>query len=86
MSNKYINHRIHIREHNGQFRRATLRDIGILGTCRCGNPLVRHYGGDPADPHPDPRKFRARCFHCEPLAEEKPAVTQDVKGFFLGGK
>ena len=59
----------------GKFRAATLADIGVDGVCpACGHLLVRVYDGAANDPHPDPRKFRGRCFTCEPMTDAEQAA------------
>lgn len=72
MSEHYSNKRMLFRN-GGQFRRARPSDLGIMGVCpNCGHFLMRHYDGDKHDPFPDPRKFRNRCFTCEPVSEATP--------------
>jgi hypothetical protein len=67
MAWKYPNKRLAFRTGGGQFRRATGEDFGIGGVCKtCGHLLLRHYDGDPNESFPDPRRFRYRCFTCEP--------------------
>lgn len=77
---KYANKRMHIRDAGGRFRRATMQDIGIGGVCpTCGHFLLRHYDGDPRDEFPDPRKFRNRCFTCEPLTGAERALQAEIE-------
>ena len=67
MTYRYPNKRIVHRGSTGQFRKATMQDVGIGGICEtCGHFLLHSYDGDPYDNHPDPRQFRYRCFTCEP--------------------
>ena len=74
---RYSNKRMMIRAGNGQFRKATMQDVGIVGVCaKCRHFLMNHYDGDPRDTCPDPRKFRLRCFTCEPLTEAEQALEQ----------
>ncbi len=70
MTEKYKNKRGVMRSGNGQYRKATGADFGIGGACpNCRHLLLRHYDGDPQDSLIDPRKFRYRCFTCEPETE-----------------
>ena len=76
---KYANKRMHIRSAGGQFRKATGEDFGIGGVCpNCNHLLLRHYDGDPRDTTPDPRRFRYRCFTCEPLSEDEKALEAEA--------
>ena len=71
---------MHMRTAGGQFRRAVMSDIGIGGVCPvCRHFLFHHYDGDPRDPCPDPRKFRNRCFTCEPLTEAENALLVEIE-------
>lgn len=64
----------------GQFRKATVQDMGTGGTCpTCGHFLLRHYDGDPRDEFPDPRKFQYRCFTCEPETEAEKALKAEIE-------
>lgn len=74
-SYKARNKRVIKRSGNGRFRRATGADfgIGICTTNGCGGLTVRVYDGDENDEFPDPRKFRQRCYHCEPKTDEELA-------------
>lgn len=66
------NKRLIPRTSSGRFRKTTALDLGIGGVCPdCGGLLLRHYDGDEADPCPDPRRFRYRCFICEPRTEQE---------------
>lgn len=66
MTERYANKRVLLRR-GGQFRKATMEDVGIGGVCpTCCHLLIRVYDGDPDDPNPDPRRFRNRCYTCEP--------------------
>lgn len=68
---KAQNKRIIMRSDGGRFCRTTFADFGI-GICPnkgCNHLTVEVYDGDPNDPMPDPRKFRQRCYHCEPETE-----------------
>lgn len=80
---RYANKRVLRRQGNGRFRQSTMTDMGIGGVCpKCSHLLLRHYDGDPHDPHPDPRNFRYRCFTCEPLTPEEQArekAAQDAR-------
>src|SRR5512139_2515985 len=68
---RYPNKRTRLRS-RGKFRKATPADVGIAGVCpACRHFLLSYYDGDPGDPFPDPRKFRARCFTCEPETTEE---------------
>lgn len=40
---------------------------------------AREYEGDPREPFPDPRKFRARCFACEPPTEAEQALAAETE-------
>ena len=65
---RYPNKRLMFRTAHGRFRPAKMEDVGISGICpACGHLMLRYYDGDEHDPNPDPRKFRSRCFTCEPL-------------------
>ena len=81
---KAKNKRIQMRSRNGRFRRTTAADLGI-GVCPVCNHLTRQvYDGDENDPFPDPRKFRHRCFTCEPKTEveleAERAAEEALKG------
>jgi len=77
---RYANKRLHMRTAGGQFRQATGEDIGIMGVCLvCRHFLLRHYDGDPRDPNPDPRRFRNRCFTCEPETDTEKALAADIE-------
>ncbi len=63
---RYSNKRMMFRQ-RGKFRKATPADLGIGGVCPiCRSLLLRYYDGARNDPNPDPRRFRYRCFTCEP--------------------
>ena len=65
---------------NGIFRKATAQDAAIGGTCpKCKHFLIRQYDGDPRDQFPDPRKFRYRCFTCEPETESEKALKAEIE-------
>ena len=76
---RYANKRMHIRTGGGQFRKATMQDVGIGGVCACGHFLLSTYDGDPRDPNPDPRKFRARCFTCEPVTDAEQVIADAIE-------
>ena len=76
---RYANKRMHVRTAGGQFRKPTMQDVGIGGVCpTCRHFLLRHYDGDPRDAHPDPRRFRYRCFTCEPETEAEQALAAEI--------
>lgn len=57
-----------------------MSDLGIGGVCEnCNHLLLRHYDGDPREAFPDPRKFRNRCFTCEPLTEVEQALAAEIE-------
>lgn len=67
MSYRYTNGRM-VKRDAGRFAKVTMQDIGIGGICpTCHHFLLRVYEGNPSDQNPDPRKFRDRCFTCEPI-------------------
>src|SRR3990170_4488756 len=77
---RYANKRLHIRTTGGQFRKAQMSDVGIGGTCSiCLHFLLRHYDGDPRDTTPDPRRFRYRCFTCEPETDQEKALRDEIE-------
>lgn len=77
---RYQNKRIINRNADGTFRKAQLADVGIGGVCPvCHHFLFNHYYGDPRDANPDPRKFRPRCFTCEPLTEAEESLKAEVE-------
>ncbi len=78
MTDRYPNKRSRFRTAGGQFRKATGEDFGIGGVCQCGHFLLRHYNGDPRNPHPDPRAFRYRCFTCEPETQAELALKAEI--------
>ena len=79
-SYKARNKRIISRSHNGRFRKTTMQDFGIGGFCEtCGHMMIRHYYGDPREAFPDPRKFRYRCFTCEPLTVEEKKLQEEIE-------
>lgn len=81
---KYKNKRIVHRTGSGQFRAAQAADIGIMGTCPvCQHFLLRVYDGPQNDPHPDPRRFRNRCFTCEPETQIEQESAPEVKSFSI---
>ena len=74
---KYQNGRMILRGAGGRFRRERMQDLGIGGVCKkCLHFLMQHYDGDPC---PDPRKFRLRCFTCEPMTEAEQALATPSK-------
>src|SRR4051812_33422918 len=82
MSERYSNKRVMRRGPGGKFRKATAEDVGIMGVCPtpgCRHLLVRHYDGDPRDAFPDPRKFRNRCFTCEPETEAEKQLAAEIQ-------
>jgi len=79
-SYKAPNKRIIPRSAGGRFRKTTMQDFGIGGTCpECRHLLLQHYDGDPRDESPDPRKFRYRCFTCEPLSEAEIKLKAEIE-------
>ncbi len=68
---KARNKRIIMRLPSGRFRKATAADlgIGVCSTPNCNHLTIRVYDGGENDEFPDPRKFRYRCFTCEPKIE-----------------
>ena len=77
---RYANKRLHTRQSNGRFRKAQLSDVGIGGVCpQCRHFLLRHYDGDPRDTNPDPRRFRYRCFTCEPETDQEKASRAEIE-------
>lgn len=76
---KYANKRLHIRSGNGRFRRPQPADVGIGGVCeKCRHLLLRHYDGDPRQTI-DPRRFRYRCFTCEPLTDAEKQLAAEIE-------
>ena len=78
---RYSNKRGLRRSSTGRFRTTTMADLGLTGTCACGHFLIRVYDGDRDTEHaaglsPDPRKFRGRCFTCEPRSEAELAQQE----------
>lgn len=77
---KATNKRIIPRGGNGRFRKTTMQDFGIGGACpECRHLLIQHYDGDPRTEFPDPRKFRYRCFTCEPLTEDELKLKAEIE-------
>lgn len=77
---KARNKRIIPRNGNGRFRKTAAADFGIGGVCpNCDHLLIRHYDGDERDSFPDPRKFRYRCFTCEPRTEAELAREAEIE-------
>ena len=77
---RYVNKRIAMRSGNGRFRKSKMSDVGLEGVCPvCSHFLLRHYDGDERDPNPDPRKFRNRCFTCEPLTDEEKKLKAEIE-------
>ena len=71
---RYSNKRILHRSAGGEFRAAQGSDVGIMGVCPiCRHFLLRVYDGPANDPNPDPRRFRNRCFTCEPESGLTPS-------------
>lgn len=73
---KASNKHVIMRASNGRFRRTTGADLGI-GVCPvegCTGLTSCVYEGNLNDPMPDPRKFRQRCWQCEPETEAEKAV------------
>ena len=76
---KYANSRLHVRTATGRFRQPTMADAGIGGVCpNCRHFLIHHYDGDPHTNPPDPRRFRYRCFTCEPLTADELALQAEM--------
>lgn len=79
---KYSNKRILHRTSGGKYRAAQASDIGIMGMCPvCHHFLICVYDGPQNDPFPDPRKFRNRCFTCEPETEQEKAAKPEAPKF-----
>lgn len=77
---RYSNKRIGARDGRGQFRKVTMQDVGIGGVCpTCSHFLLRTYDGDTRDAFPDPRKFRYRCFTCEPRTDAELALEAEIE-------
>lgn len=77
---KAPNKRIISRAGNGRFRKSTMADFGIGGACPvCRHFLIRHYEGDSREPFIDPRKFRYRCFSCEPLTKAEKKIREEIE-------
>lgn len=77
---KYSNKRIGKRGGGGRFAKVTAADFGIGGVCEtCNHLLIRHYDGDPREPHLNPFKFRYRCFTCEPRTEQELALEAEIE-------
>ena len=69
MTYRYPNSRV-VKRVRGRFAEITMQDVGVGGVCPvCRHFLLRFYDGDPNDQNPDPRRFRYRCFNCEPEAK-----------------
>lgn len=80
MSFRYRNKRIGKRGPGGRFAKFTASDFGIGGTCpECNHFLINHYDGDERERPCDPRKFRYRCFTCEPLTNEEQALKAEIE-------
>lgn len=81
MSNyRYPNKRIGKRGAGGRFAKVNAADFGIGGTCpNCNHFLIQHYDGDERERPCDPRKFRYRCFTCEPLTEAEQALKAEIE-------
>lgn len=76
---RYANKRLHMRTPSGRFRRAVPADFGIGGVCpNCQHLLLRHYDGDERERPMDPRRFRYRCFTCEPLTEAELTLAAEI--------
>ena len=74
---RYNNKRMLFRK-GGKFYKPTPQDLGI-GVCpNCQHLTLRHYDGDPREPFPNPRKFRQRCFTCEPLTDAERALQAEI--------
>jgi len=75
-SYKMPNGTVVLRGVDGRFRRATGADFGVGVCSNCQGLTVEFYDGDLNDRPCDPRKFRQRCYRCEPKtelrAEQKP--------------
>lgn len=77
---KAPNKRIISRGGNGRFRKTSMQDFGIGGTCpECRHLLIQHYDGDPRDEFPNPRNFRYRCFTCEPLTDAEIKLKAEIE-------
>ena len=71
---RYPNKRVVRRGAGGRFQKVTFEDAGIGGTCPvCRHFLLRYYDGDASTHTPDPRRFRYRCYTCEPEATSPQA-------------
>ena len=81
---RYENKRMVNRTNGGQFRKAKMSDVGIMGVCpTCRHLLTRWYDGSQNDAHPDPRMFRNRCFTCEPITDTEQAEQPKPQEFSL---
>ena len=77
---RYANKRLRFRTSGGRFRKAQMADVGFGGVCpTCSHLLIRHFDGDPRDANPNPRRFRFRCFTCEPETAEEQALSAEVE-------
>lgn len=76
---RYSNKRRMFRK-GGRFTKPSPSDFGIGGACpNCRHLLIRHYDGDERERPVDPRKFRFRCFTCEPLTQEEIALEAEIE-------
>lgn len=77
MSERYSNKR-GLHRKGGRFTKLTASAAGIGECLNCGTLTVRVYDGDAAADQNgagiDPRKFRQRCFNCEPRTEAEQAT------------
>lgn len=81
---RYTNKRSLFRTANGRFRNVLMSDLGIMGVCpNCNHLLLRVYDGDKNEKFPDPRKFRNRCFTCEPDEDTKMETPRQQGAIFL---
>ena len=73
---KYPNKRVTPRASNGRFMVATGANFGIGAACPvCRHVTIRYYDGDPTETI-DPRRFRMRCYTCEPMTDEEKAAER----------
>lgn len=77
MSERYSNKRS-LNRKGGRFARTTTASAGIGECPDCGTLTIRVYDGAAAADQNgagiDPRKFRQRCFRCEPRTEAEQAA------------
>lgn len=76
---RYKNKRM-LHRKGGRFYAPTAADYGIGGACpNCRHIMMRFYDGDESERPVDPRKFRMRCYTCEPHTEaELKAIEEKI--------